>query len=278
MNFLFKKRLVKMNYLINITLIFVLGYFVFIILTFFFQRNLLYHPKINNYFGNELTISIEKIKIKTKDNIELLSWYHDTKIVNKKTLLFFHGNAGSLENRIEKLNHFGNMKINFLIISWRGFSGNKGKPTEKGLYEDAESAVRWLFSKGVKEEDIIIYGESLGTGVAVEIAQNKNFAGIVLEAPFTSMIEAGKDKYPFLPVKWLLKDKYESDKKIKNINTPILIMHGKVDNIVPFKMGRKLYELANKPKYFYFSEYDNHMMTFDENLLSALKKFILSLN
>ena len=92
------------------------------------------------------------------------------------------------------------------------------------------------------------------------------------------MIEAGKDKYPILPVKWLLKDKYESSNKIKNIKTPILIMHGKVDNIVPFKMGKKMYELANQPKFFYFSEYDNHMMNFDKNLLIALENFILSLN
>ena len=170
------------------------------------------------------------------------------------------------------------MKVNFLIIAWRGFSGNKGKPTEKGLYEDAMSAVRWLKEKGIKEKNIIIYGESLGTGVATEISQNKNFAGIILESPFTSMVDAGKTKYPYLPVRLLLKDKYESNKKIKNIKNPILIMHGKVDNIVPFYMGKKMYELANSPKYSYFSEYEDHMMEYNEKLLNNLKKFIRSLN
>ena len=140
------------------------------------------------------------------------------------------------------------------------------------MYEDARSAIDWLKKKGVEEQNIIIYGESLGTGVAVEIAQNKNFAGIILESPFTSMVDAGKDKYPFLPVKILLKDKYESYKKIKNINIPILIMHGKVDKIVPFSMGKKLYELANKPKY------DDHMMNYDKNLLKSLRDYIYSLN
>ena len=109
-----------------------------------------------------------------------------------------HGNAGSLNNRIHKINHFKDMNVNFLLLSWRGFSGNKGKPTEEGLYEDARSALRWLKSKGIDEKNLIIYGESLGTGVAVEIAQYKKFAGIILESPFTSMIDAGKDKYPFL--------------------------------------------------------------------------------
>jgi len=278
MNFLFKKSLIKMNYFTTIILTFLLIYLIILFATYFFQRNLLYHPTENNYFGDELLVSIEKVKIKTKDNIELLSWYHSKNINDYKTILFLHGNAGSLENRIHKINHFKDMDINFLLIAWRGFSGNKGKPTEQGLYEDARSAVRWLKSKGILEKNIIIYGESLGTGIATEIAQNKNFAGIILESPFTSMIDAGKTKYSYLPVKFLLKDKYESNKKIKNIKSPILIMHGKVDNLVPFYMGKKIYELANEPKYSYFSEYDDHMMEFNEELINNLKKFISSLN
>ena len=278
MNFLLRKKLIKMNYPILIILIFIIIYLFILISTYAFQRNLLYHPRENNYFGDQLLVSVEKIKIKTKDNIELLSWYHNKNINDYNTILFLHGNAGSLENRIHKINHFKDMDINFLIIAWRGFSGNKGQPTEQNLYEDADSAVQWLKSKGVKENNIIIYGESLGTGVATEIAQNKNFAGIILESPFTSMIEVGKNNYPYLPVKFLLKDKYESDKKIKNIKSPILIMHGKVDNIVPFYMGKKMYELANDPKYSYFSEYDDHMMEYNKKLLNVLKKFIYSLN
>ena len=278
MNFLFKKNSIKMNFFALIFLIFILTYFFILFYTYIFQRNLLYHPTENNYFGDKILVDVEKIKIRTQDNIQLVSWYHKKNLNKYKTILFLHGNAGSLENRIHKINHFKDMNINFLIIAWRGFSGNEGKPTEKGLYEDARSAVRWLKSNGVGENNIIIYGESLGTGVATEIAQNKNFAGVILESPFTSMVDAAKDKYPYLPVKLLLKDKYESDQKIKNIKSPVLIMHGKVDNIVPFHMGEKMYELANEPKYYYFSEYDDHMMEYNEKLLKALKDFISSLN
>jgi len=267
-----------MNYLLGILLVFILIYFFVLVSTYIFQRNLLYHPSENNYSGDKILVSIEKVKIKTSDGIELLSWYHNKNIKIYKTILFLHGNAGSLENRIHKINHFKDMDINFLLLAWRGFNGNKGKPTESGLYEDARSAILWLKSNGVEENNIIIYGESLGTGVATEIAQNENFAGIILESPFTSMIDAGKDKYPFLPVRFLLKDKYESVKKIKNIRSPILIMHGKVDNIVPFYMGKKIYDLANEPKYSYFSEYDDHMMEYNKSLLNALKEFIKSLN
>ncbi len=227
MNFLFKKSIIKMNLFTTILIIFVSTYLLVLCTTYIFQRNLLYHPTENNYFGDKLNISIEKIRITTKDNIDLLAWYHQKNLKEYKTILFLHGNAGSLENRIHKINHFKDMNVNFVLLSWRGFSGNKGEPTEEGLYEDARSAIDWIKSKGILEKNIVIYGESLGTGIATEISQNKNFGGIILESPFTSMIDAGKDKYPYLPVRLLLKDKYESDKKIKNINIPILIMHGK---------------------------------------------------
>ena len=258
-------------------LVFVFIYIFILFILFFFQRNLLYHPSENNYSEDKLTVSIQKVKIKTQDNIDLLGWYHK-KNSNNKTILFLHGNAGSLQNRIHKINHFENMNVNFLIIAWRGFSGNEGFPSEKGLYEDAKSAVRWLKQKGLKEDDIIVYGESLGTGIAVEIAQNNSFASVILESPFTSMIDAAKNKYPIFPIRFLLKDKYESNKKIKNIKSPLLIMHGEVDQIVPFWMGKKIYNIANEPKYSYFTKYDNHMMKYDENLIVIMKKFIDSLN
>ena len=265
-------------FFLKLFLLLVFIYFSILLLLFFFQRNLLYHPSENNYSDDELTVLIEKVKIKTQDNIDLLSWYHKKDSNNYKTIIFLHGNAGSLQNRIHKINHFENMNVNFLIIAWRGFSGNKGSPSEKGLYEDAKSAVRWLKQKGLKEEDIIIYGESLGTAIAVEIAQNSNFAGIILESPFTSMIDAAKNKYPIFPIRFLLKDKYESDKKIKNIKSPLLIMHGEVDKIVPFWMGENIYNMANEPKYSYFTKYDNHMMKYDESFIIVIKKFIESLN
>ena len=262
----------------QIILIIFLVYFFILVFLYFYQRNLLYHPNENNYSGDQISVDIKKVKILTSDKIELIGWYHEKNIKNLKTLLFFHGNAGSLENRIHKLNHFKEMDINFLIIAWRGFSGNKGKPSEKGLYDDGQSAINWLKNNGLDEKNLILYGESLGTGVATHLAQNKNFAGIILETPFTSMIDAAKTFYPYIPVKLLLKDKFENQKKIKNINLPILIMHGEVDQIVPFSMGKKIYEIANEPKYSYFTKYDNHMMEFDERLVNAIKSFIESLN
>jgi fermentation-respiration switch protein FrsA (DUF1100 family) len=261
------------------TLIFVLAVYLVITLSlYFFQRNLLYYPSENNYSGDRLTVPIEKVKIKTQDNIELLSWYHKKNVSDYKTILFLHGNAGSLEDRIYKLNFLGNLDVNFLIIAWRGYSGSSGKPSEFGLYQDAKSALNWLNSKGITDDKIVLYGESLGTSVAIEVGQNRDFAGIILEAPFTSMIDIGKKHYPFFPVKLLLKDKYVSKNKIKNIKSPVLVMHGKEDKIVPFYMGKKIYDLANQPKFKYFPDDDDHMMNFDKNLINEIHLFLKNLN
>ena len=144
-----------MNYFTKILLFFILIYFFIIIFTYFFQRSLLYHPTENNYSEDKILVSIEKVSIKTNDNLKLLGWYKNNNLSKYKTVLFLHGNAGTLENRIHKINHFEKINVNFLLVAWRGFSGNKGKPTEKGLYEDARSAVKWLEEKGIKK--IILY-------------------------------------------------------------------------------------------------------------------------
>ncbi len=267
---------------LNIVLVLILAYLIITLAVYLFQRKLLYHPYTTPHFsydtsGEGLNHKFEKIKINVSEEININGWFH-FKNHTKKTVLFFHGNAGNLDNRIYKLNWLGNLDINYLIIAWRGYSSSDGKPTESGLYEDAHSALKFLKDKGIFEKNIILYGESLGTAIAVEIGQNKNFAGIILEAPFTSMVKLGQKYYPFFPVKLLLKDKYESERKIKNLNSPILILHGMKDKIVPFYMGEKIFNIANEPKYKYFTELDDHMMEFDDKLVNEIELFIKTLN
>ncbi len=253
----------------------ILAYFLIVIVIYFSQRSLMYHPSTNNFLDeNKLNHKIEKIRI-SSDN-ELKAWYFK-KNENFKTLLFFHGNAGSLENRIYKLNYLSKLKLNYIIVAYRGFSGNKGNPTEKGLYKDARAAKYWLNLNNISDQNIIIYGESLGTAVAIDLAKDHKFAGIILESPFTSMLELSRKYYPWAPSKLLLKDKYETDKKIKKIFSPILILHGKKDKIVPFEMGEELFKKANNPKYNYFIENDGHMIEFNEDLINSISGFISSL-
>ncbi len=252
----------------------IVAYLVILIFIYFYQRSLLYHPSENNYQGDEIKFNYEEVIIEVENEVKLKSWMIKKDFTKLKTLLIFHGNAGDLSNRIYKLNELNKLDINILLISWRGFSGNKGKPTEENLYKDAEAAISWLNNKNVNNDNIILYGESLGTGVAVEMAKNQNFNGIILESPFTSIENSAKIYYPYLPVKFLLKDRYDSIEKIKMINSPILIMHGKKDDVVPFSMGKELFEEANNPKHSYFTSTDDHMMEFNPKLIKEIKNFI----
>ena len=265
----------KMN-LPNVLIILFIAYLIVVMFIYFYQRKLLYHPSENNYLDEtNLNHKIEKIYVQS--DTKLISWYYNN---NKsyKTILFFHGNAGRLDNRVYKLNELAKLNINYLIVAYRGFSGNQGKPSEVGIYKDSDAAKKWLNENGVADKNIILYGESLGTAVAVDLASKNDFAGIILESPFTSMIKLAKKYYPYLPVKILLKDKYDSENNLNKINMPILIMHGHKDTIVPFEMGKEMFNKSNKPKYYYFNNLDDHMMDYNKQLMTNINKFIKSLN
>ena len=223
----------------------------------------------------QLNHTIERTFIQSND--KLVSWYFK-KNPKFKTILFFHGNAGKLDNRVYKLNELSKLELNYLIVAYRGFSGNAGKPTESGLYEDANFAKIWLNKNGVKDKDIIIYGESLGTAVAIDLASRYNFSGIILESPFTSMLDLAQKYYPIFPVKLILKDRYESRKKLNDIKSPVLVMHGKKDKIVPFYMGEQILEALSSPKFSYFNDNDDHMMEYNEDLLGSIKNFLVQVN
>ena len=261
---------------LNSFLILLIVYISVVVFLFFYQRKLLYHPSENNYLDEtQLNHTIEKTFIQSND--KLVSWYFK-KNPKFKTILFFHGNAGKLDNRVYKLNELSKLELNYLIVAYRGFSGNAGKPTESGLYEDANFAKIWLNKNGVKDKDIIIYGESLGTAVAIDLASRHNFSGIILESPFTSMLDLAQKYYPIFPVKLILKDRYESRKKLNDIKSPVLVMHGKKDKIVPFYMGEQILKGLSSPKFSYFNDNDDHMMEYNEDLLGSIKNFLVQVN
>ena len=250
-----------------------ISYLLILLFMYIFQRTFMYHPNVKNTDSTPIQFDYKEVYVNSENDIKLKSWFV-YKNPKKKTILFFHGNAGELGARVYKLNKFHDLDLNFLIISWRGFSGNNGKPTEQGLYEDAKNAVAWLKDKGIDKKDIILYGESLGTGIAIELASKNQYSGIILESPYTSMTDMGKRFYPFLPINILQKDKYSSLKKINMIKSPILVLHGKADTLVPFYMGKKIYDAANEPKYYYFPNSDNHMMAYNQNMLKILSNFV----
>ncbi|MBL1148506.1 MAG: alpha/beta hydrolase [Proteobacteria bacterium] len=194
---------------------------------------------------------IRAVTLTTKDNLALLAWYIPPQD-NKPVLVFFHGNAGHLGYRAGKAQTLQRAAgTGMLMLSYRGYAGNPGKPTEQGFYKDGRAAMHFLQDElHIPPEKIFIYGESIGTGVAVQMATEFKAAGLILEAPFTGAASVAKSIYFMIPIDLLLKDRYDNIDKIGHLDMPLLIIHGTDDNIVPQTEGGRLYNAAPQPKAF----------------------------
>lgn len=185
--------------------------------------------------------------ISTPDGEKLIAWYGKAK-PGQPTLLYFHGNGGALEFRNVSFRHFLDQGLGVFMMSYRGYSGSTGEPSEAANVADAKLAYEALLKEGVRPQDIILYGESLGSGVAIQVAAEKQVAGMILDSPYTSVAELAARLYPWLPVNLLLKDRYDSILHIRNVHTPLLVVHGEADDVIPVEMGRRLFAAANEPK------------------------------
>lgn len=215
----------------------------------FIQRKLMYHPD-TTYFTPQsagLSAGVEERVIQTPDGARVLAWYARA-TPGMPTFLYFHGNAGSLETRIERIRKYMARGFGVFMMTYRGFGGSTGQPSEAANVADAKLAYDQLSSLGVDPRDIIIYGESLGTGVAVQVAAARPAAGLVLDAPYTSMVDLAALHYPHIPGRWFMTDRYDTRTHIKDVTTPLLILHGELDGIVPVTMGREVFNLAQPPK------------------------------
>jgi len=187
----------------------------------------------------------------TDDGLKLNGWFIPAENP-RGTLLFCHGNAGNISHRIEIIKIFNRLNLNVFIFDYRGYGKSQGSPTEVGLYRDTQAAYKYLLSrKNINKETIVIYGKSIGANVAIDLASKVKAAALISESGFSSAYDMGKKLFPYLPVKWIITVKYNALTKIKNIPIPKLIIHSQDDEIVPFKLGKKLFEAALAPKEFY---------------------------
>lgn len=259
-----------LNYIISLILIYLFfGFFLFI-----FQRKIVFNvsgrPKKPKDYGLDL---VKEIKIYTKDDIALLSWFSKP-LLNKPILIYFHGNSFDIGERAYRIKKYINVGWGVLLVSWRGYSGNKGNPTEKNLYIDAKAAIEWILKNtATKTNNIILYGESLGTGVALEMATLQSFKSIILEAPFTSIYDLALKRYKIYPFKFLILDKFDNISKIDKIFSPILIISGKNDEVVPHNHSIKLFNRANEPKDSLFIDEALHNNLYEFNIDKKIINF-----
>jgi uncharacterized protein len=223
-------------------------YLLVLVAMYFGQRRLLYFPDPTrtNPTSVGLTSAVER-SIRTPDGETLIAWHVPAR-AGQPTLLYFHGNGGSLAGRAALIAKYAAGGRGIFMLAYRGYSGSTGAPTERANIADATLAFDTLVGDGVPATDIILYGESLGTGVAVQLATARPAAGIILDSPYTAVADRAAELYPWLPVRLLLQDTYASRSHIAAVRAPLLIVHGEADLVIPVAMGRTLFALAREPK------------------------------
>ncbi|MFH1753223.1 MAG: alpha/beta hydrolase, partial [Candidatus Omnitrophota bacterium] len=218
----------------------------------YFEKKSIYYPtRIIEYTPKAVGLQYEDIYFSTKDGLRLNGWFIPAKDA-KITILFSHGNAGNISHRVRIAKVLNTLGANLFIYDYRGYGKSQGRPSEKGFYIDARSAYDYLRGRGdVDKKKIVIYGKSIGANVSIYLASKVEAAALISESGFSSAADMGERIFPFLPVKWLLTIKYDAVSKIENISIPKFIIHSKDDEIVPYDLGKKLYEAAPEPKEFY---------------------------
>jgi fermentation-respiration switch protein FrsA (DUF1100 family) len=215
---------------------------------YFSQRSLMYFPDIAHTTPAAAGLpEAEEVALTTADGVQIHAW-HVTPQDNKPVVLYFHGNGGSLKYRVGRFSKLIGAGIGLVAVEYRGYGGDAGAPSEQGLIADAEAGYAFAAAH-YPAQQIVVWGESLGSGVAVALAAEKPVGRVILEAPFTSAVAVGARHYWYLPVRLLMKDQFRSDRRIAKVTAPLLILHGVQDRTVPYAMGEQLFALANQPKH-----------------------------
>ena len=243
-----------MNGLISIASVFAIGYAVFAGALFFYQPNLLYFPDIPTReveaTPGDMGLDFEPLTLTTRDDEKLDAWFIPAE-PERGVLLFCHGNAGNISHRLDSIWLLHKLGLSVLIFDYRGYGQSTGKLTEKGTYRDVDAAWHYLVEqRGIPPEHIILFGRSLGASIAADLATRQTAAGVILESAFTSVPDIAAKLYPWLPVRWLSRYRYDTLSSLANINSPVLIAHSRDDEIISYVNGERLFEAALEPKQF----------------------------
>lgn len=247
----------------------------------------LFYPRIENFFvffpqrafdftPEGMHLNHEEVYFDTEDGKRLHGWFFPLD-GDFPVILFCHGNAGNISHRLDNVELLVNHKLQVFIFDYRGYGNSSGKPSEKGIYADGLAAYDYLIGKrGLTPNRIIIFGRSLGAAVAIEVALRKEVRSIIIESAFTSTKDMARAIWLFRPLSYFLPANFNNEKKIVGLNIPKLFIHGERDEIVPFSMGRKLFETAKGPKYFFPLKRAGHNDTFvvdEENYFRTFATF-----
>jgi uncharacterized protein len=244
-----------------------------------FEHNQVYYPsRVLDSTGAALGRPFEDVVFKAKDGVVLNGWFFPASTNADRrhvTMLFCHGNAGNISHRLETCEALLATGVNVFVFDYRGYGRSQGSPSEEGTYLDAQAAYQWLRQKGFGGTNIIAFGESLGGGVAAELAVRESVGGLVLQSSFTSITDMGAEWFPWLPVRWLGTIKYDTHSKLPRLHVPLLIMHSPIDELVGFHHGQKNFAAANEPKLFWeLGGGHNFPLADTQRFIAGLEKFL----
>jgi len=240
---------------------------------YFAQRSLMYFPDKANVTPAEAGLPEAKtVPLTASDGVRIVAWHVPPKD-NKPVVVYFHGNGGSLRFRVPRFRKLIDAGIGLVALEYRGYGGSAGSPSEQGLTDDGQ-AVYHFAAAHYPTQQLVLWGESLGSAVAIAVAAEQPVGRVILEAPFTSAVALGAQHYWYLPVRLLMKDQFHSDTRIGKVSAPLLIMHGLHDRTVPYAMGERLFDLANKPKHLARFLDGGHEDLDENGALDAVARFL----
>jgi fermentation-respiration switch protein FrsA (DUF1100 family) len=237
--------------MLKVLLIFAAGYALLMAVIYLVQGRLLYLP---NMPSRELVMTpddvgwdYEDLSIETDDGVDLHGWFVSGQ--SHRVLLFFHGNAGNISHRLESIRQFLTLGLSVLIIDYRGYGQSAGRPTEAGLYRDADAVWRYLTeTRGVRPADVVVFGRSVGGSVAARLASQQQPLALIVESSFTSVPDIARELYPWLPVRWLSRLKHATRDYVRDAQCPVLVVHSSDDEIIPFHHGEAIFAAAPQPR------------------------------
>jgi fermentation-respiration switch protein FrsA (DUF1100 family) len=251
----------------------VCGYVLLVAVLYFGQRAMLYHPTATRISPVQAGLpQAEEVVLDTSDGEKLVAW-HVPPREGMPVVIYFPGNAEIVPWRAERHRATIADGTGLIALNFRGYGGSTGTPTEAGLHRDAEAAYAFAVARYAPSR-IVLWGHSLGTGVAVRLAATKPVGKLILEAPYSSTADVAANHFPFVPVRWLMKDQFHSDQWIGKVHVPLLIMHGARDDVIDIRFGRRLFALANEPKRFIAYEKGGHNDLDDYGAGAAARAFI----
>ena len=261
---------------INSIFIYVIGIYLFVILImFFFQRSLLYLPTKEKLDPISYSYTgLKKVNLITSDDLVLSSLFKGPSDKKQNTLVVFHGNAGHIGHRIDKFRPYLEEGYGLLLVEYRGYGENSGKPTEDGFYKDGRAALEFLSKQKISKHQTILYGESLGCGIAVKLSTEDKYHSTILEAPYTSIADVASHHYWYLPAKWLVLDRFEIIDIINKVKSPLLIIHGNKDNVININLAKKVFNSAPEPKEALFISNADHNNLYEFDIFEKIKNFI----